>query len=93
MRQNSAASVTGDNYPFCPTDGTHAPCRNLDFCTRSGGGASGTHPSVSIRYSNSMMTSSTAIESPALALIFRTTPCRSARRTFSIFIASTVQST
>ena len=38
---------------------------------------------------NSMMTASTARLSPGLALIFLTAPSRSARRMFSIFMAST----
>ena len=41
-------------------------------------------------YSNSMITSSTAKLSPALAFIFDTFPFFSARRMFSIFIASIV---
>ena len=43
-------------------------------------------------YSNSMITSSTASDAPGAALILRTTAFFSARRTFSIFIASTVAS-
>ena len=43
-------------------------------------------------YSNSMITASTARLSPGLALILATVPSRSARNTFSIFIASTTQS-
>ena len=43
-------------------------------------------------HSNSRITSSTARLSPALALIFETLPFFSARRMFSIFIASTVAS-
>src|SRR5690606_13858758 len=43
-------------------------------------------------YSNSMITSSTASVSPGLQLILATTPSRSARRMFSIFIASTTHS-
>ena len=49
-------------------------------------------PGLHRAYSNSMMTASTARLSPGPALIFATTPRRSARRMFSIFIASTVQS-
>lgn len=43
-------------------------------------------------HSNSMMMSSTLRLAPAAALIFLTTPLRSALRMFSIFIASTVAS-
>ena len=43
-------------------------------------------------YSNSMITSSTLRLAPGAAAIFFTRPLRSARRMFSIFIASTVAS-
>src|SRR6516165_3141901 len=46
----------------------------------------------SARHANSMITASTARLSPGLALIAFTTPSRSARKTFSIFIASTTAS-
>ena len=47
---------------------------------------------VEVHYSSSRITSSTIRLSPCAALIFATLPCFSARRMFSIFIASTVAS-
>src|SRR4029077_10411320 len=53
--------------------------------------ARGYEPAVG-HHADSMMTASTARLSPALALIFLTRAFRSARRMFSIFMASTTAS-
>src|SRR5262249_20097325 len=91
-RRKAAAGREEQGERFHPERSWHGAMANSPRHRRPRSNARYGGPRWNVRHANSMITASTARLSPGLALITLTTPSRSARKTFSIFMASTTAS-